>query len=617
MRLDVGGFHIRTEKNSTDLISQSDVIHRNLISESQLSPEITTPENNGLNFVGWFYEEDGVEKAFHQSMPVTKDMDLYGKWSSKELIPFTIRYVTKDASGNSIDIADAQIVSGLHGITKTVDAKTGSDLFDKYRTGYYPNVSNHSFTFDINEKNGVFEFVYTPKEKLYYTVRYLDADTKNPVADPDENVETTDAVVTAKFKFVEGWMPDAYSKRLVVSADDTKNEIIFYYSKDENHAPVSIIHMQQNVEGDGYTSVKQDEEIYLDKAIDDLISASINSYPGFTYLRAEAYHGTGSDIIREELTASDGKVATTLTNKGLQIVLYYDRIQSSYTVNYLEAGTNSKIIPSKTVDKVRFGKHITEVPVSIPGFTIDTPSASISIKEDPSENVINFYYSEREVTINYQMVVPDGVQNNEVGSLDNESENLKTFQGVPRGSAAESKTGYKFVGWFADKECTKPLSSESKFIPEKSGKDQDGNSFPGNLEGYNPATYYAKFERNTGKLRINKTVSGTDSSEKIFFFRVSNTATNINVVVPVNAADGYVVIEDLPISNESYTVQELLDWNGFDYSAVGPVEQTVQLTEVNVSEAANVDFANKKDSKTWFTDSDSKRNTFTGGKGGA
>ena len=142
----------RTEKNSTDSLGEYEVLHREVLDENKLANSIKVPVNDPLTFIGWFYEEDGVEKAFHTSMPVTKDLNLYGKWSSDELVPWTIRYVYDDPEKGRVDIADPETVNGLHGITKTIDAKTGINLYADYRKGYYPDVSNHSITFDINKK---------------------------------------------------------------------------------------------------------------------------------------------------------------------------------------------------------------------------------------------------------------------------------------------------------------------------------------------------------------------------------------------------------------------------------------------------------------------------------
>ena len=77
-------------------------------------------------FVGWFYEENGVEKAFDCSTPIVKDLNLYAKWSSNTLAAHTIKYVL-EKDGTTV-IADETTGSALAGTTLTFEAKTGDEL---------------------------------------------------------------------------------------------------------------------------------------------------------------------------------------------------------------------------------------------------------------------------------------------------------------------------------------------------------------------------------------------------------------------------------------------------------------------------------------------------------
>jgi len=51
-----------------------------------------TTTNGGYTFIGWFYRENGVEKAYTPSMAIRKDLVLYAKWSSNKLVEYTIKY---------------------------------------------------------------------------------------------------------------------------------------------------------------------------------------------------------------------------------------------------------------------------------------------------------------------------------------------------------------------------------------------------------------------------------------------------------------------------------------------------------------------------------------------
>ena len=156
------------------------VPHRTIISDPPADPQ-----NGNYVFVGWFYEENGVEKAYDFSIAVTKDLDLYAKWSSNKLVEYTIYYKLRD---DGTVIAAETHGSALAGTTKTFEAKFGDELYEGYRTGYYPETASHSVTMDINGDN-VYTFYYVAKDKVNYTVRYLEVGTGKVLY--DEKLRTT------------------------------------------------------------------------------------------------------------------------------------------------------------------------------------------------------------------------------------------------------------------------------------------------------------------------------------------------------------------------------------------------------------------------------------------
>lgn len=294
------------------------------------------PQNGSYVFVGWFYEENGVEKAFDFSMPVIKDLNLYAKWSSNTLVTYTIYYKSGD-----IEIAEPTTGSALAGTTLTFEAKTGDELNEGYQSGYFPNTGSQSLTMDINGNNE-FTFVYVEKEKVGYTVRYLDKATGEPVvvngvSTPDKTGETSDAIITEKFVQISGYAPDAYQKRLVLSANEAENVITFWYTKDDDHAPVQIVHWIQNIAGEGYTEYQSSTN--LNGEIGQIYTGTPLTIPGFTY-NAEKSNASG------ELTA-----------EGLELNLYYDRNMYDYVVKHVDADDNS-VIKEETVQQARFGAQV-------------------------------------------------------------------------------------------------------------------------------------------------------------------------------------------------------------------------------------------------------------------
>lgn len=351
------------------------VPHRSTIKK----PE--NPTNGQYTFVGWFYQENGVEKAYDFSMAVTKDMDLYAKWISNSLVQYTIHYQLE----NGTPIAPDTTGSALAGATKTFDAKTGADLNQGYQTGYFPKVGSHSITMDINGGNE-YTFVYVPKAEVNYTVRYLEKDT-NTVLHEEKHAATRDAVVTEKFETVPGYAPDAYQKRLVLSADEGSNVITFWYVKDTEHAPVQIIHWVQNIAGDGYTEYSS--------------STNLNGLIGETYT---AEWLTIAGFCQDETKSN---ISGVLTNQGLVLNLYYDRIEYPYEFRFVNSYTGEEITGydfGTTNGNARFGDRVTYTAperLGALGYKLDTAKSSasqaIDIRvEDPANvaklNVKTFYY---------------------------------------------------------------------------------------------------------------------------------------------------------------------------------------------------------------------------------
>ncbi|WP_291624873.1 InlB B-repeat-containing protein [Clostridium sp.] len=379
--------------------------HPDLIVEhgSKVEPTPETPTNSSYTFVGWFYMEDGVEKAFDfANMPINKDMKVYGKWSSNVLKNYSIYYKIQ---GTDTEIAAPTTGSGLAGITKTFDAKGDTDLYADYQEGYFPLVKSHSLTIDIdNDANNTFTFWYVQKEAVPYMVKYLNAETGEPVATEKIVSDNRKAVVTETFVPVAGMMPDAYQKRLVVSAEDgAVNEIIFYYTEDTTHAYYKITHYTENLAKDSNGNTTW-TEYASSQAVGDInttYSADPLTISGFTY--DSTVEGT---VVSGELTAN-----------GLELKLYYTRNSYPYEVRYLEQGTGKQLAEPKR-DTGKYGEVISESAIDIENYqAVDPTSQNIDVKvEEGTEakiNIITFYYKEKPVDLTITKTGVDKIDENQ------------------------------------------------------------------------------------------------------------------------------------------------------------------------------------------------------------
>ena len=258
----------------------------------------------------------------------------------------------------------------------TITAKYQQDIsgyfpveFDKYSaftSGYYKN-SNYP-------NNG-----YVCNWLVGYE-GYLDKATGKPVVvngvpTPDKTGETSDAIITEKFKVITGYMPDSYQKRLVLSATEAENVITFWYTKDDVHAPVQIVHWTQNIAGEGYTEYQSSTN--LNGEIGQTYTGTPLTIPGFTY-NAEKSNASG------ELTA-----------EGLELNLYYDRVKYSYTVRYVDAADNNKDIDpeANVTGEGLFGAQVIGSQKEFNGYMpADNEPKQKSIIIGTGTNEIIFYY---------------------------------------------------------------------------------------------------------------------------------------------------------------------------------------------------------------------------------
>lgn len=577
---------VKTYKTENDLNSSAPAQETWTVSHGKtVENPPANPTNAPYTFVGWFYKDaDGTEHAFDFSMPVNRDLNLYAKWIANTLVPYTIKYAVQNENGMLTYIADDTKGSALALTTKTFEAKTGTQLTEGYQSGYFPTTSSHSITMNIDGENE-YTFIYEPKKEVKYTVRYLEKDT-NSVLHPEKTGSTRNAVITEKFEQITGYAPDAYQKRLVLSADDAQNVITFWYVKDEIHAPVQVIHWTQNIAGDGYTEYQS--------------STNLNGEIGTTYTE------TPLTIPGFQYNAKNSEASGKLTESGLVLNLYYDRIDYPYEFRFVDMDTKQQVADSVS-GRARYQAQVTRQAKTIPGYELVSGGNSQSMViqiEDPddvaSKNVKTFYYREQTVDIKYVAVG--------FGTLDKvQDSNVKVLSGTVQGSTPTPKPGYKFVGWYKDEGCTQQV--DKTWVNTDTNKLTPQKSVPyGNQEGYRAATYYAKFELDVFDLTITKAGKNIDPNQT-FVFHVKGNNNDVNMQVVITGTNKQ-VIKNLPVGD--YTITEDTSWS-WKYTPVDGDEKTLMTSDIEKG-AATVTFENKNNGTNWLTSLAKVINTWATGK---
>lgn len=518
------------------------------------------PTRAGQSFVGWFYKDKGVEKAFDPAnMQVKGNMTLYAKWSSNNMKQYFVYFV--DENGNNV--ASPKTGQAAVGKELTIAAKAGTQLYRDYQNGYFPTQNNVTFTI---KEDGNSYYIKYEKRTVSYTVRYLEEGTEKVLHEPKVVTDYDKSIVTESFVPITdfaNYIPiEPFQQTVVLTTGE--NIITFLYKFDKTKAAYTISHYKLSANGlkelYGTSTVG-----YATKGSE--LTENIKSIDNYEFdLNASVNASTEGCNLKQSGSAVSAKVL----DGGVNIELIYK--EKTVTASY-EAGVGGTVsVPSETIGVVTgaFGGSVAspDSGYSFEGWYSDesyTTRVSTNPTYKPSQVKTATYYAkfvENEATIQYKVVGPDGTvysADSEVGKLTSYSEPVSVVTGAVSGSKAEATSDvYKFVGWYSDEACTVQVSNDAVFTPAKSGS------------LWTNATYYAKFDYNVVDLTITKAISDQDSKdlygERSFVFHVKGTDENteridIDVVVKVenDAKSGSVVLKDLPIG--SYTITEDTGWS--------------------------------------------------------
>ncbi len=568
------------------------------------SEQYTQTQNENLHFAGWFYLDEGTEKAWNfDSMTVTQDMQIYGKWTSNQVKSYTVQYVLLDADGNPTQTEVAALLTGseLVGQTVTLTAKAGSQLYEAYREHYFiSGATSHSMVIREDAAENVYTFYYVQAVSVPYTVHYVDQNGDPIIVNgepiPPKEVDTNPySIVTEVFALIPGYLPDAYSKRLVVSADENaKNEITFVYTVNNTDAYYRVEHYVQAESGDGYILYRESQAT---EAIGSSIPVELLQMTGFNYVPDKT--AVTANGVAASYTTEGNTVTAELTASGLLFQFYYDRQLLSYTVHYLDDETEKKLADPKTVT-VRYGVSVTEQGMDIKGYELITVQANTQTITKNEEMV--FRYKVANTTLHY---VAKGE-----GILSTSSEPVIMVGGTAGGSVPTPNGGHHFAGWYENEACTLPVDAswvddDGKLTPRPVKESGEENAY------FEETTYYALFVRNTADLTISTDFPAGNTYRQIdgsqtFVFQITGQGSNadISLLVTLHERESK-TISDLPTG--VYTVTEL-SGSAWRYETAA-ISKTV---EVRPDQANQVSFLEIRNQTLWLDGNAAKAvNIFT------
>ena len=490
-------------------------------------------DQSKYQFAGWYYidSKTGEEKGFNFGFPITDDMEIYAKWRSSVSVSYRIHYVTpvldeegkevKDADGNTVyvNVADSLERTDIAGQSRTFFALAGNELYEGYRTMYFPEVGSHTILMEEDSAKNEYTFVYQRRPFLFYTVEYVDELTGAALKDPI-TIKTDDAAVVEKYLPIEGYSVDKYAKSLILAVpkegEENPNVITFYYTKleqdEEPTYPWHVYHYIQNLDGtysrrdsfEGEAELDSDPYYFIYEVNEDGEPVAVPvgvpldySALGYTFVASKTDVKTrkdGATADSEPVDVIATPVSQTVNgttqygypiNKyGIEINLYYDRAPVGYSIVYRDVdnpgealkvdkkpnGTGGtpciEVIEAKD-SKYRFGDKATahlndvwNVDLMVQGYQLEDPSNTreLVLHANALENVIVFYYRKAKAEFFYEIVCDDP---NSGVSLSRERENpieVDAPDNTLVGSVPIESSTYYFAGWFKDKDCTQPVT---------------------------------------------------------------------------------------------------------------------------------------------------------------
>ena len=296
---------------------------------------------------------------------------------------YTVEHYTENLDGTYSKVEKDTVVSEDVEIGTKVSYKINNYdgfTFDESKT------ENKDATVPDNN-NLIVKLYYARRNDLSYTVYYKEQGTENELAD----AKVVDGQIYGNTVTENAIDIDGYNKVDPTSGNITittgKNEYTFYYTK-RNDLSYTVYYKEQ-----GTGNELADAKVVNGQKFGDVVTENAIDIDGYNKVNP-----TSADI-------------TITTGKNEHTFYYTKRNDLSYTVNYLEKGTNNVLHTAKTVENQTFGAEVTasvtndaiEKPEAIDGYNcVEVDKETLTI--GTSTNEINFYYTKRtdlSYTVNY------------------------------------------------------------------------------------------------------------------------------------------------------------------------------------------------------------------------
>ena len=345
---------------------------------SRYNPEPTQrPSGVDLDYEwkGWYTDSNLTEVYTFDKMPPT-NLPLYAKWVAPNMT------VSFDLNGGEGTAPETQTVEKKKTATVVADPTRAHYDFDGWFTA---KEGGERYVWSKPVTENITLYARWNPQPLKYTVKYVDATTKNRLA-ADKVIESPalelHQVIKENALAITGYRPDASSKTLDLTYD--KNKIIFYYSDRTAKIPYTIRYLLKDGDDDDSNNTVLLPEDRLEADANMIVATVVAKSVGTGYYPQ-------NNVLSLTLT----------TNPANNIITFYYLPYefATITVNYLDmdgnpiAGQDPLVEYKKKADTYILNRK------EIQGYTFSTSKdnennvdKSIYRITRPDKRTINLYY---------------------------------------------------------------------------------------------------------------------------------------------------------------------------------------------------------------------------------
>ena len=320
-------------------------------------------------FAGWYTSPNFEEEVDWNSVMPSHNIQLYAKWENPE---YTVKFETNGAGPiNPITVKKYESIEGQ----LPTPTKEGDEFL-----GWYTD-ENFNYPF-IEETNIVENLTLYAKWKnasiVPYTIRYIDAETKESIAEDTIGSAELNSYVLVEPKEVEGYTANSGLSQEILTHSDQIFEV--EYTK----KPTWSFTIR-------YLDIETQQPIIAD---------SIQSVPDTTsQVVVQSPSAAEQEALKEYMIVSEPQITVTKDQDKGTVVFYYTKQSQTYTVNHqLQMPDGSyQTVETETLS-ANIGNYVTANPKSYEGYNcISTQYQRSGVVTSHAENerglVINVKYN--------------------------------------------------------------------------------------------------------------------------------------------------------------------------------------------------------------------------------